>query len=912
MSINNGVLTYDEFLDFLSDRNFYVDDTKYTGQDLHCLRDSSELDLSRFYQSGVPGWHVISYMIHPTNPLKATNTSNIYSFNNITLDSTTGIVKADPITPAPANPSGYLRNFLVNVIIEVEFQNKNDPSTTTTELFNDDIRIHVHQSVSKLWLSPTPFSMWKDTNYKTKLHVHAIYDDEVMADISCQTEVTWSIKSSFNNDFAVDANGWVSPKNTSMSNGLKQAAVKATYYTLNAEADINVKDALTGTNKPKFELVSGPGLSKRDEYLNLVILSDGFTPSGIVVPDQEAAFNTLVTELIDKTKWSSSVAPWNSLISQINIWKYFLPSSSPRGGSFICEYVPLLEQSSAFAGLSFTEYVRMVNDYLQFVNGRSQVSSTIVTYINNTGKVPGNPLTTPPLNNATALNPQTQLNLSGLIAIVGMPTQADIDITLSNKATFWDSFFKIGTLGSFSAAVRSDLYDFWRILAFRYFIEKEDTPFAVTVGKKPKSGTFDDYLINIDSYRMSRAYINSILSNAIDSKNSTPIGYLWNKTTNGKDAGNVVLLSRVQVDHRGNTHYLDPDGGYFVVSAYDSGAQGVSVDLNAATSQFALRTFPPPVLATETQFQFTFLHEMGHLIVKLFDEYGGAIAMTDVNQDIYKKTEDTFGQLVNTQLKRELLSGTQFKGNQIKWRWLRYEMAAVLAGPASPVPNTSNFEAQFSSGFLSILSQGDHIFLRKRKLIPVDITNQTPSPLYSCPLQVVSTDSVTGKVVFTKVNAGDTFDPLAYPKGDLLVKPVPDPFDNTKYAELISSKIQEEITSSNRPFNTVDPNNTGGVQNPWLDIFIPGGLIDTVELPTDPPKLGGLYYGGNKSDDNIFHPFGFCVMRNASVAATLANNNYSSNYMCPVCKYLCAEMIDPSYHFSADVSYNTSYPKPKT
>ena len=97
----------------------------------------------------------------------------------ITLDPATGQIDLTPATPA----GRVLRNFLVHAQAQINFAPSPD--------FMVDIRVHVHNSVSKIWLTPTALTVHVGAD-GLKFTVLALFDDGVVGDVTAWTSLVWT------------------------------------------------------------------------------------------------------------------------------------------------------------------------------------------------------------------------------------------------------------------------------------------------------------------------------------------------------------------------------------------------------------------------------------------------------------------------------------------------------------------------------------------------------------------------------------------------------------------------------------------------------------------------------------------------------------------------------------------------
>jgi hypothetical protein len=177
---------------------------------------------------------------------------------------------------------------------------------------------------------------------------------------------------------------------------------------------------------------------------------------------------------------------------------------------------------------------------------------------------------------------------------------------------------------------------------------------------------------------------------------------------------------------------------------------------------------------------------------------------------------------------------------------------------------------------------------------------------------IFNVDAIAGDTLTLRQLAAPTigtFNAADFGEGDVVCAPViaPPAVQSAVYpfARMIAPSIERQIDNGNQPL-TPWPREAGELFQEWLDA---GGL----QLPFNvtfgtfrvtwshrlDSRIVGLYEGGGGYVKDSFHPTGACKMRKG-------RNAYWS--FCPVCRYILAEMIDPSVHGAIDAEYAEHYP----
>lgn len=139
-----------------------------------------------------------------------------------------------------------------------------------------------------------------------------------------------------------------------------------------------------------------------------------------------------------------------------------------------------------------------------------------------------------------------------------------------------------------------------------------------------------------------------------------------------------------------------------------------------------------------------------------------------------------------------------------------------------------------------------------------------------------------------------------------------------KYAELLNYSFRQSINANKRSmtadvttgeFDETDLSNSGNRQNPEIKNLLVDATnsssdsvyskIPTSSVPvTNHRNVISIYDGGDEYFYGIYHPTGYCHMR---------NNVDASSGFCQVCRYVLVDRIDPSKHNVGVENYSQNY-----
>ncbi|MCC6397807.1 MAG: hypothetical protein IT282_12375 [Bacteroidetes bacterium] len=712
----------------------------------------------------------------------------------ISVHTKSGVITLDAALPNPTK-----RNF----IMEVTATDTSVPATP--KVFTEYIRVHVHQSVTKLWLTPAtltvrPSGVPRPETTEMKFLVRAQFDDGVVGDITDMSGLTWSPIKNVNDvtgQLAIDAGdaaGAIIPITVKLPAALGGAT---------ATANMKIGTQWSIATPVSASIVAGggwPGTLEPQSAPNVLFLGDGFAAT------EEARFRSYVNSLVQYLKTNPVNKPYDVLATSINFWTAFVPSPS-TGVTIRAEVYPV------GTGAAMTA---------RFVPGPERPP-------------------TPHAGNYT---------LGQLLYVVGLPIPSDdAGIAGRTNAAIKAEWTALITPDP-GPKVNDALITSWRGLAKRALIDAVDSPLGVCVGDNI-SNPNSIKNITLDDRRVKRDKIDQLMRSLSDPR-GIPIQDLWAKRADNslpKDYDLVCILVA------GTGRALNGEG-YFFVDVLDT----LKIAPIAGTNAFKLNYVPADIPnSSDNGRGRTLAHELTHSFT-VGDEYGEREQMPPT---VTLAVVDKYANLTR---EVDVQRGADTHGDEVKWNWHRIRKAGVISAAITDAGGGKfRIPLKLSHGYQ--FAVGDTVHLRVRQYpqplkknpplsAPLEITDPAPAadaihvrlkagavfnyPNLIQPAQYLAT-FLAGSIVYIPTPApASVLDPNAYP-----------------YAEMIAKHIKEYITTNKKPltaFPSVVDTNT-----PQIPI-IPG-----VSLPDcynkHRPRIVGLYSGGMTYHKGLFHPTGNCIMR---------------------------------------------------
>jgi hypothetical protein len=376
-------------------------------------------------------------------------------------------------------PAPLLRNFLVHA--RATHTNPALPSPLEA-----DIRVHVHESVSKIWLTPTALTIHVGAD-GLRFTALAEFDDGVAGDITAWTNLSWS--STAPGDVHVDPVSGALRALTAGANPTIAVTLPAGVLTppMGANAVVHAQSAWAAQD---VEWVAGKGPAARDGVKNILFLADGFAAT-----EKTTGFDELVKNLVERLR--HGMRPYDLLRDSVNYWQAFVPS--PEKG------VSILPESRTFTG-----------------GGGKKLASII-------------PLAVKPGAAATSWQ------LEELIYRVGLPVLTDDPLTrplegAGGRLPDWQKLYG----PAITRDLVKDAYPDWLAAATRTLLNERDTAFGLGVSMRPNlrpDNTTRD--LALSPRRTTQDQFTSFIEKL--KFGGTTIGTMW---TTGDSKGLVCLISR--------------------------------------------------------------------------------------------------------------------------------------------------------------------------------------------------------------------------------------------------------------------------------------------------------------------------------------------------------------------------------
>ena len=813
-------------------------------------------------------------------------------------------------------PAKRLFNFLLRAVVSESGGNS----------LETHIRIHIHETVNKIWLTPASLTLYQGS--KQRFTVLAEFDDKTVGDITERNSAV-VISSPINelkferisvNPDKINVDPAKGELTVLRPNEQQEVSVSmvldpgtGSMLVRRSKATVNTKPSLAQPRK--IVRVRGKGPVNFDQKVNILFVGDGFDAS------EKDLFNQIVDQIARELQTSPRTFPYNALEESINYWR--------------------LEDADFIASIEQNVTVLGEMD----VKGRRSMSGTLVPF-------PLKPLPT-----------AIKWTLENMVYMVGMPVTADAGRSLEQKAGDWKALYQDFDSGKIDPAV----FVKWRDMADRTIVNERDTALGIVINGHSRADEDPDRVIEFHERRItSNEFLLFVDKLQIG---STTVGTTWRT---GKDKGLICLVAR-SARHAGvemESHFAHTLGSNLEDRLRPS-TRGPGIELVAMELTKADKT----LVSLDAALISTLAHEFAHAL-GLEDEYGVDAPTFPISSIL-----EVSG-LGNVQPESEIVFPltASIDAENIRWNLPRIKAAGLLA--AAPTPSGSNFTVRLTAPAVGF-KKDDIVRFRKRKfltdtsldsqrlrvfaidqdvvtVVPAQGTTINPADfptgsrlisrntgasgiLVAEPAApsmhggtAVDVELKTGHARYFNTSdlvrlrrnpfsdrfklAGDpvgsnlTLTPLPGSKprttdfgaDDVLVATVPAP-GNPVGADLslIAPIILGHIASSNKPLNA----KKGSAKH----TCVPGQRTDVVTptnlpngLPKDRPRnkahIVGLYDGGHRYDCGIFHPAGLCMMNDSKSKRT--------DRFCQVCRYLLIDRVDPTKHKELDAIYKNEYPQP--
>ncbi|GAB3938523.1 hypothetical protein [Larkinella terrae] len=544
---------------------------------------------------------------------------------------------------APTDPKFQISSFLVYVIVT----DTSDNSTSETAL-----RIHVHQLIQDVWMTPDPFTVYQGMK-DARAGLYAHFDDGVVAEIgdiyfgdnggvvpytiTNKPRITWKCTAA---PSLINASGKIT---TGQLSGDFPVSVSVKYgtKTVSAIGKIQVSTNLSANQTTiQVELVTtggSPGFSRLNEIPNILFLPEGFTDSGV--------FEDLVNNYVADLVRNKITSPFDQLKGSINFWKAFVPSRE--------------------VGLTHRSVLEV------YASG-----TTLNAY---SPSVPAKP-DSDDASTWTAEN---------LLYFVGVPLKSDEAVDDAVLRLRWENTTRL-TAAQLDVlfSVDNALVFGWKSSADRRLPDATDSAFGISVNDYSAAAQDEKHeLINFDNRRVQRDFLDGFLGTLRDGQNNLigPVFVMDKASGNrGKDFDNVIFLLATNAGRAQN------ETGYLFAGLKlpdDITLTGTLADFRTSRIPPVLPSVLPPMAKA------TLTHELVHSF-GLGDEYGEPNSdysnkpITDpavANWPFANYTDGVYltDEYSNLQAKLDLESpisggGTALDAFKIKWRYPRIRKCSLV------------------------------------------------------------------------------------------------------------------------------------------------------------------------------------------------------------------------------------------
>jgi hypothetical protein len=774
---------------------------------------------------------------------------------SIAVDLFTGSVTAS----VPADPTRpKLNNFLVNV----QFRDTLDPQARD---FRAEYRVHVHDGIEKLWLTPTTLTAHMGAD-EMRFTVLALFTDGVVGDITDWESIQYISDTpsviGFNSQGVLSAQATSGAASITARLQLSSPAVNLTSPPVRALAAPAWTDVAGGA---LFHFIAGPcapnaadpSSSARDSVktvvesaTNILFVSEGF--SGPLRGD----FNNLVATMVEDLRSKSHLEPYPLLKGAINYWSVYLPSEE-NGITELGDHF--------YEGASFT--------------------ASLVPHI------------------AFGPSTATSWSLSQMLREVGFPILPEVDTPfLPSHVNRWQKFFGTHVTEDKTRAA----YPAWINLALRTIINERSTAFGLAVSDRPRAhpATRLENSLRFDFRRTSEVSLRTFVEAL--KYGGHPVGQTWMSGAGDDGLVCFVCLSdRIGAQARyGN--------GYVAVST----GRRRFARLAKVTSGGWQAQVSPPIKHSRTLFASVVSHELSHAL-GLWDEYGDGrgtrLMVKPADLDDFPNVEA--GNDITTLPSTGVV---QFdKLQRLKWNWPRLTKAGVLTD--LPRRSLNGYHLAVVTGHGTQFALGDVVRFREWPVAkrPADDPFTAFHRTSGLQFQVAArdTDSVSvvplnaaGQPVDVDSPRPGQMDPRSWTEilhalfapdvGHAVVVPLQ---ASGADVGLVAPVILQHIRTSNGPLNAPDlqPAAVCVAARSSNSVMPPGNLPPLTRSPRTRADILGVYEGGSYHDCGIYRPAGRCKMRNTDTTIPF----------CHVCRYALVDRVSPPHHPVLDAGYERVYPQ---
>jgi hypothetical protein len=782
-------------------------------------------------------------------------------------------------------PLPVCNNFLIEAVVKLA-------DGTLKPTYPTYIRVHLHTSVTRIWLTPNTLTIRRSTvsdeeNTKFRFTVRAEFDDKTVGDVTVGHGVRWSPVGKIVPPPPATAlwdDGFIRiPKGVLEGQSFDAFADAPALWGAVTTAKSTVAVAgpwNTDPKRPQAHLVRGDPSRPPELVPNVLFFGTGFP--GVDLP----SFIDLVTAVVDGPNGLAQnplFSPWNVLSNSMNYWSVAGPASI-RG-------IPVRSEV-----------------YLFPISG---VGGGLFAQVINSPELP------PPVDKWNRQHLAFAAGLPVINDLTRLNVAADPENAVKTLRAEWALTMRVEFQSTANDIIRlpSEVILLWLKFATRSFVDEIDIFPPLALGLPPTASQPVADLITLHDDRGGLAavepFFQALTTSSILPAGAGPLGLLWAKDQSKFRFSNRHLVSYLAVSQ--GTPVTGPKGIFLPLTDKTPRGRGPLVTIVPGRSAFALdpaeKLFGDLEEAT-SKIAGTAVHELAHAF-GLGDEYGGRIPRF-LNGD--ERTFDGQANLTslaavsqpdpadpNDDAKR------RFNPDDIKWNWDRISHAAVITGDLSSQPG-SIIEVPVVASHTAGFVRGEEVKLRARKWGSVLGLRPKTHPFG---FRVEAIDSAKGLLTISYKLATTAVGDLGdFSEGSLVYAPVPAPISvrsvKYPYAKMISPIIESWIRTGGPLAGTL-PGDKDGPDPEMNDAYgtrVPAAIdffskILGLHSHRDNSRIIGLYPGGDFFAYGVFHPAGTCTLRGSS--------NVQDRPFCYVCRYVLVDAIDPSRHSLIDAAYERDY-----
>ncbi|WP_372660221.1 hypothetical protein [Amycolatopsis kentuckyensis] len=753
-----------------------------------------------------------------------------------------------------------------------------DPAITTR------IRIHVHEKLSSLWLTPSKLTVRQGSGqarfsvlgrFDQVLDGTVVVADGVIGDITNWSpfrtpdanELTY-VRLAHTTTAALTWSATGGPITADPRTGVLTAPAesgpdtKVTATAAGLHADGTAVSAPSWSTHVRLAHLGGPGVKQVDTVPNILFLPDGFQDTEA----DQAQYNRLVGIVKDRLESRPHTRPFAALTGRVNYWRGWVPS--PDAGVTVLDE---LDPSPAPGQL---------------------------------------PTTASPLPLPSAARPAAGWSLADVVNAIGLPNPDDYPVgtTVESKIGFLQSAYG----DSITADLLRPRFTQWVGLNDRLLLNERDTAFHMAFSERPSAdANLLEQYVSTNPRRVSDNDFNKFLDALRGEDDDVLPAGLW---TTGKDRNRVIVLCR-----------SSRRAGLAARRRVSDTSTGITIGVSMAARPFhQVRPndrgdgfdLKPDDIPTDVFYAvwLTVAHELGHSF-GLGDEYGGRTAAPTPLK--IRQVRGTPNVQDRGSLTADGTPDALIDVGKIKWAdWPRIAKAGLLQNGLTP-PVGGRFTVDLVDVRASRLRTDDIVMFRRRPLA----TAGKPSNI----CKVLAVD-VPANRVFVAPLLGGTVDPAAFPAGSILLAYVrePDPdFAHDKFGGVLTladpavlqriAETQNPLNAQPRPGEADPPNDAEG--RPCANVRLPVPTFATNfphRAAPNPPAASywtiGLYENGSEHNCGVYRPTGTCVMNREFFVDPKTKTVKLSDF-CIICRYAFVDNADPTLHGAVEADFRERYGK---